>query len=227
MWEVIKETYYDIQSSSQIFGLKSKLWHAKQEDIVLFLKRQENECVFIFLVGLNKDLDEVRGRVLRKTSLPTLRETFAEIRRDETRQGIMMGKTPQSSEFEGSTLTTRNIGEGKNPDKVPWCDHCKREWHTHENCWKLKGKPPNKKNKGGRAFQYSNSDQGQQSPPTQLPLTTEQLDRLYKLLESPIPSCSLATKGNYKFLSVSLSHTWIVDSGASDHMTSESTLFFI
>ncbi|KAI5394226.1 hypothetical protein KIW84_061065 [Lathyrus oleraceus] len=106
VWETVKETYSDIQNSSQIF-----------EDNVLFLKRQENDRVFMFLAGLNKDLD------------------------------------------------------------------------------KLKGKPPNWKKKNGRAFQASNSDQGQQPPPSQFPLTTEQLDKLYKLLESPTPSCSIATKG--------------------------------
>jgi len=106
-----------------------------------------------------------------------------------------------------------------------WCFYCKREWHTRENCWKLKGKPPNWKRKGDCAFQASNSDQGQQSSSTRLQLTTEQLDNLYKLLESPTLSCSIATKGNSAFLSVSPSHAWIVDLGASDHMTGESTLF--
>ncbi|KAI5415554.1 hypothetical protein KIW84_040831 [Lathyrus oleraceus] len=203
VWEAVKETYFNIQNSSQIFGLKSKLWHAKQEDSVLFLKRQENDRVFMFLVGLNKDLDEVRGRVLGKVPLPTLREIFVEIRKEEA----------------------RNLDEGRRSDKVPWCDHCKREWHTRETCWKLKGKPPNWKKKSGCTFQTSNSDQGQQLPPSQFPLTTEQLDRLYKLLESPNPSCSISIKGNSTFLSVSLNHTWIVDSGASDHITGESTLF--
>ncbi|KAI5411533.1 hypothetical protein KIW84_056558 [Lathyrus oleraceus] len=146
MWETVKETYSDIQNSSQIFGLKSKLCHAKQEDSVLFLKRQENDSVFVFLVGLNKDLDEVGGRVLGKVSLSTLRETFAEIRRQE-------------------------------------------------------------KKKSGRAFRDSNSDQGHQPPPSQFPLTTEQLDRLYELLESPTLSCSIATKGNSVFLSGSPNHT--------------------
>ncbi|KAI5430198.1 hypothetical protein KIW84_034683 [Lathyrus oleraceus] len=79
--------------------------------------------------------------------------------------------------------------------------------------------------KSGYAFQASNSDQGQEPPPSQFPLNTEQLDRLYKLLESPTPSCSIATKGNSVFLSVSPSHTWILDSGASDHMTDESNMF--
>ncbi|CAJ2657582.1 unnamed protein product [Trifolium pratense] len=147
VWEAVKETYSDIQNASQIFGLKSRLWHAKQgdrnvttyynelltlwqeldlcyddnwkcaEDSVLFLKRQENDRVFMFLAGLNKDLDEVRGRVLGKVPLPTLRETFAEIKREEARQGIMMGKTPRSSESEGSALATRNPTKEKNHTK--------------------------------------------------------------------------------------------------------------
>ena len=23
----------------------------------------------------------------------------------------------------------------------PWCDYCKRAWHTKETCWKIHGKP--------------------------------------------------------------------------------------
>ncbi|KAI5396746.1 hypothetical protein KIW84_062830 [Lathyrus oleraceus] len=125
----------------------------------------------------------------------------------------------------GNDVRTRNLDGGRRSDKVPWCDHYKREWHTRENCVKLKVKPPNWKKKNGHAFQASNYDQGHQPPLSQFPLTTEQLDRLYKLLESLTPSCSIATKDNSAFLSVSPSHTWIVDSGVSDHMTSESTLF--
>ncbi|KAI5446966.1 hypothetical protein KIW84_014709 [Lathyrus oleraceus] len=159
---------------------------------------QENDCVFMFLVGLNKYLNEVRGKVLGKISLSTLRETFVEIRREEAQQGIMMGKTPRSSESEGSTLATRNLDEEKRSDTVPLCDHCKHEWHTRETCWKLKGKHPNWKKKCGHAFQASNSDKGHQSPSNQLALTTEHLDKPYKLLESPTHSCSIATKGNQK-----------------------------
>ena len=80
----------------------------------------------MFLTGINKDLDDVRVRVLGNVPLPTLRETFAEIR-GEARQGIMMGKTPRNSESEGSALATRNLDEGRRSDKIPWCDHCKRE----------------------------------------------------------------------------------------------------
>ncbi|PNX61751.1 always early 2-like protein [Trifolium pratense] len=40
VWEAVKETYSDIQNASQIFGLNSKLWHAKQGD--------RNKIVFYF-----------------------------------------------------------------------------------------------------------------------------------------------------------------------------------
>ena len=43
--------------------------------------------------------------------------------------------------------------DGKRFDR-PWCDHCKRPWHTRETYWKLHGRPLNwKKKQGeGRAF---------------------------------------------------------------------------
>ena len=52
---------------------------------------------------------------------------------------------------------------------------------------------------------------------------------MYKLLESQTPLCSIAQKGNFpksSHLSVIPNRTWIIDSGATDHMTSESSLFF-
>ncbi|KAI5406607.1 hypothetical protein KIW84_053086 [Lathyrus oleraceus] len=55
--------------------------------------------------------------------MPTLRDFFAEIRREKARQGIMMGKTPRNSKSERSALATRNLDEGRRSDKVPQCDH--------------------------------------------------------------------------------------------------------
>jgi hypothetical protein len=33
---------------------------------------QENDCDFVLLEGFNKEMDEVRGRILGKTSLPAI-----------------------------------------------------------------------------------------------------------------------------------------------------------
>ena len=47
------------------------------EDSALFKKRQENERIFEFLAGLNRDLDDVQGRILSFRPLPSTREVFA------------------------------------------------------------------------------------------------------------------------------------------------------
>jgi hypothetical protein len=97
------------------------------------------------------------------------------------------------------------------------CKYCDRLGHTIFQCWKLHGRPrpSNPKNKGGgegHAFQASNSVKGQSSSSIQLSFTTEQLDRLYKILESDTLSCSIAPKGNSALLSANTSCAWIVDS---------------
>ena len=102
----------------------------------------------------------------------------------------MMGKS--NSTIDGSALLTNNFNKdikkyGKKDDKL-WCDHYERYYHTHETCWKIHGRPPNWKKKGeGRALQET-SDKEPQSSPNAFSFTKEQLDQMYKLLESQTPS---------------------------------------
>jgi len=99
---------------------------------------------------------------------------------------------------------------------------------TRETCWKLHGRSPNVKKKGESRVLQATSDQEPQSSSNAFSFTKEHLDQMYKLLESQTPSCSMAQKGNFPesaHLSVISNRTWIVDSGATDHMTRESSLF--
>lgn len=59
-------------------------------DSVRYKKRVENERDFEFLIGLNRDLDDFRGRILGCQSLPTTREVFTEVRREENYWKIML-----------------------------------------------------------------------------------------------------------------------------------------
>ncbi|RVW85271.1 hypothetical protein CK203_046562 [Vitis vinifera] len=79
VWDVIRETYSDAENASQIFELKMRLWQMKQGDqeewectgdSVRFKKKMENERVFEFLVGMNRELDDVRSRVLNPGCCP-------------------------------------------------------------------------------------------------------------------------------------------------------------
>ena len=53
-------------------------WHCP-EDSKKHALSQEKERVFDFLYGLNKDLDELKGRILGIRPLLNLREAFAEV----------------------------------------------------------------------------------------------------------------------------------------------------
>lgn len=78
----------------------------------------EKDIIYQFLLGLNKNLDEVRGRILGTKPLPSIREAFAEVRREESRRKVMLARGPPKK------------GRG-------WCDHCKRPGHTKETWWVL------------------------------------------------------------------------------------------
>ena len=77
------------------------------EDYALYCKIVEQKRVFIFLMGLNKDLDDVRGRVIGTKPLPSLREVFSEVRREESRKMVLLGGQHSSPTLEGSAFATR------------------------------------------------------------------------------------------------------------------------
>ena len=54
-------------------------------DSVRHRKSEENDRVYVFLAGLNHNLDEVRGQILGRKPLPSIREVFSEVRREEAR----------------------------------------------------------------------------------------------------------------------------------------------
>lgn len=50
------------------------------DDYTRYKKRVENERVYEFLAGLNCEQDEVRGWILGRRPLPSIREVFSEVR---------------------------------------------------------------------------------------------------------------------------------------------------
>ena len=56
------------------------------EDGMLFRKIVEQKRIFKFLLGLNQNLDEVKGRILGTKPLPNIQEVFFEVRREESRK---------------------------------------------------------------------------------------------------------------------------------------------
>ena len=105
-----------------------------------------------------------------------------------------------------------------------------------ETCWKLHGKPTNI----GNNTAYGNQQPGRahmvQSENENNMLNKEDIEKLRHFLsslETPIGSCSLAHSGKFpKSLALNVSKScplnpeiWIIDSGATDHMTNNASQF--
>lgn len=78
-------------------------------DGALFKKiNLKKDCVFEFLMGLNADLDDLRGYILGKEPLPFTREIFSKVK-EESRKKVIMRKNPVSASTENSTLNSITI----------------------------------------------------------------------------------------------------------------------
>ena len=112
--------------------------------------------------------------------------------------------------------------------------------HTKDTCWDIYGKPADwKPRSNGRDSWANNATTDSTSQPKSNPFSKEQLDLLQKLLQQslqpkpPQPTSitgtgSIAQKGNFlSALNAKQKRTrpWIVDSGASDHMTGDANVF--
>ena len=81
--------------------------------------------------------------------MPSIREVFSEVRREESRRKVMLGNASNITN-EVSALAMRASsgmkssmipGISQKRNGRPWCDYCKRPGHTKETCWKIHGKP--------------------------------------------------------------------------------------
>ncbi|KAG6467091.1 hypothetical protein ZIOFF_075100 [Zingiber officinale] len=102
VWEAVCETYSDLENSSQIFDLKTRLRQSSQgektvieyynemkglwqelglcyddkweckNDSLKYHKRMKSDRVYVLLAGLNRELNEVGGTILGRNPLPSL-----------------------------------------------------------------------------------------------------------------------------------------------------------
>ena len=201
--------------------------------------------MYKFLLGLNKNLDEVRGRILGTKPLPNIREAFSKVCKEESRKKVMMGSQTTSTVTESSALAAHGTqyqpSDNRQRKGRPWCDHCRKPGHTRETCWKIHGKPADWKptrvsNDRENRSNLASADE-KSTPVEPTPFSKEQMEILQKMFHqsqqipgnstSMIGTGSLAQKGNFlRALNVKRKkHSpWIVDSGASDHMTGDATI---
>ncbi|XP_040972881.1 uncharacterized protein [Gossypium hirsutum] len=212
IWSAVRETYSSTDNIAELYHVEDQAATLKQgtmpvtlyyntltalwqqldlyahydwvdpRDAALYQQIVTQRRLFQFLQGLNKDLDEVRGRFLAISPLPSLREAFSMVKKEESRRCVMLSDEPYSTSERSALLTHQSSPSSKRGR--PWCDHCKKPGHSKEKCWKLHGKPQDWKSK------HSRDNKSSLVVATSVTsFTKEQIAELQKLFEKFQGSC--------------------------------------
>ncbi|XP_068653880.1 uncharacterized protein [Aristolochia californica] len=242
IWEAVSKTFYDASDETYIFELNYRSFSMKQngrplstyynELVAIFQKIDHRTTshegtiegliqlysamarlqVHIFLNGFDSEFDQVRGEILRRDPKVDLESTYAYVRREYQQIQTMGSYRPISKNSamlvnqnrQGSSSSRNTQSSGKGNNRV--CTHCREKGHSQQQCYEIIGYPewwdfskkPRKKIVG-KAIVTSTKDNQQ--------LPTENV--VHPCIPAKASICSVNSKNR----------TWIIDTGASDHMT--------
>ncbi|KAL2900712.1 Retrovirus-related Pol polyprotein from transposon RE2 [Bienertia sinuspersici] len=212
--------------------------NAEVSQYVLFRNQQvEEQKLFQFLNGLDDINGAVRSNLLMKTPLPTVEEACNAVSQEESQRDVLK---PVKEEHEGLVMYGSGAGTSSQPEK---CSVCGKLGHTAAECWYVKGFPTgyNRKGKGKeggrgmaanvhnqRGSSHHQSKESKEEKPGTYTITAQQLEQWLKTLPPPSKSgggetddeldCNYA--GMVTCCQAEVEKTkWILDSGASHHMT--------
>ncbi|KAH0748729.1 hypothetical protein KY290_027961 [Solanum tuberosum] len=182
-------------------------------------------------MGLNEKFNVVRSQILNTEPLPSLARVYGLVSQEERQQQLTTSKGNNllegasfASKRNTNTFNSRQLSGNRDVSKL-FCDHCKRWRHTKDKCFELHGYPDwwenNRKGKGKSANSSRTSEVERVDYSPISGLSKEQYNQLMSLL-SLENSKGIDSMANFAGKAVTFpaaNYEWILDSGASDHMT--------
>ncbi|KAH9705236.1 retrovirus-related pol polyprotein from transposon RE1 [Citrus sinensis] len=214
LWDDIKERF-SVGNGPRVQQLKSELANCKQRGAEWDKKRDE-ERLHQFLMGLDEAVyGGVWSHILSTEPLPKLNRAYAIVIQEEQVQSMTRAKEERSEPVAFAVQAAQGSHDNRDKTSV-LCTHCNKTGHEASSCFQLIGYPewwgerPKATRNAG-----SNNPSGEltESAASGLSsLSSEQWNTLLNLLNSKKDSNSrISGKRN--------SMEWILDTGASHHMT--------
>ncbi|KAL5818430.1 hypothetical protein ACOSQ4_022272 [Xanthoceras sorbifolium] len=183
---------------------------------------QQQEQVYQFLMGLNESYSSIRSQILAMDSLPSLGKIYSLLLQEEKQRELHLVPLPP---HESAALAVPKVEPNQNKYRSSridskskprsQCDYCHRPGHTKAKCYKLHGYPSKQVNSA------STTDAPSINQSELHQLTSEQYQQLVSILNlnTVQPTANLA--GDFICCSSFIpSSSWVIDTGASDHITS-------
>ncbi|KAJ0810676.1 putative RNA-directed DNA polymerase [Helianthus annuus] len=146
---------------------------------------KEKEQLYEFLMGLDGEFSIIRTQILATKPIPSLGNAYHLVAEDEQQRAITGVKKPVNETMAFQTSMKRGgpssrIGQKENKN-VAHCDHCGRDGHTRDGCFKIVGYPEwwNVKNKREKAKPKAACAETEPDPIASL--TREQYEQFQKL----------------------------------------------
>ncbi|KAK9079847.1 hypothetical protein SSX86_001520 [Deinandra increscens subsp. villosa] len=188
-----------------------------------FVKREANQKLVQFLMGLDPSYDTVRGNILMMSHLPSVNKAYSLLIQDEKQREIH-SSSPFVSENSAMYVDS-------NSKKSLICSHCKKTGHHVSKCYRLIGFPKDFKfTKGKRSVANLVLDAKDDASTS---ITQEQYTQFMSFLQymnlnkevsnvSSVPDQQIS-QANFAgtvacFHASRFPTNWIIDTGASDHM---------
>lgn len=240
IWNAVSKTFYDGTDETQLFELNRKSFNTRQngrplptyynelvslfqeidtrlegdaetvDETVVASKMLSRFRVHIFLAGLDSEFNQARSECLRKDPPLSLEACYAYIRKDSSQRQAMEDSPVESDSV--VHVATRNrtakgkVSNGKGGGGNTFkCTHCGEEGHSKAKCYEIIGYP--------NWWDFSKRPRKKVGQATVATSTSETQE-----LTPPMAAHTSTSSGKSQYKNTH-SNDWIIDTGASDHMT--------
>ncbi|KAA0059194.1 UBN2_3 domain-containing protein [Cucumis melo var. makuwa] len=161
--------------------------------------------------------------LIRSMLINSMEPQIVRLEEDRTNaMGVLTTPTIDSAAF--SARSSNHDSDKNNGKSIPVCEHCKKQWHTKDQCWKLHGRPLGGKKRSSNEKQNSWRAYISETTPAS---TSQSIDPTASQTKTPTLGV-IAQSGmpqSLRLISVDGKNPWILDSGATDHLTDSSEHF--
>ncbi|KAJ3698018.1 hypothetical protein LUZ61_001723 [Rhynchospora tenuis] len=206
----------------------------------MFLKEKENEKIHQFLMGLDEGFSSIRTNILSMDPFPTLNRVYSMVIQEERHKTVTRGREERSDAVGFAVQINKTESFQTKTGEKPTCVHCGKIGHEISNCFEIIGYPEGwgrgrRGGRGGRGFgrgrgrgrAQANAVQSvnniaqeggaSNSSSSVAGLSDAQVQQIKAILAST--SSPNANASNEKLHGEFSGVSWILDSGASHHMT--------